>query len=96
MAFKLLFALMTRPLEEPRRILSALLPLAFLLPTTVFAQATVQGTVTDQGGEPLVGAQVQIVGTDQGAVTDGSGAYVITGAPTTGLSWVTGTAGDDQ
>ncbi|HET6342466.1 MAG TPA: SusC/RagA family TonB-linked outer membrane protein [Gemmatimonadota bacterium] len=82
MAFKLLFALIGRPLEEPRRILSVLLPLAFLLPTTVFAQATIQGTVTDQGGEPLVGAQVQIVGTDQGAVTDGDGAYVITGAST--------------
>jgi TonB-linked SusC/RagA family outer membrane protein len=29
-----------------------------------------------------VGAQVQIEGTDQGAVTDGNGTYVITGAPT--------------
>jgi TonB-dependent starch-binding outer membrane protein SusC len=83
MAFELLFALIKRPLEEPGRAFSVFLPLAFLLlPTTVLAQATLQGTVTDQAGEPLVGAQVQIVGTDQGAVTDGDGAYVITGAST--------------
>ena len=83
MAFEFLFGLIRRPPEERRRSLSLLLPLALLiLPTTLLAQATVQGTVTDQGREPLVGAQVQIEGTDQGAVTDGNGNYVITGAPT--------------
>jgi TonB-linked SusC/RagA family outer membrane protein len=83
MAFEFLFALIRRPPEESRRAFSLLLPLAFLiLPTTLLAQATVQGTVSDRTGEPLVGAQVQIEGTDQGAVTDGNGTYVITGAPT--------------
>ena len=83
MAFEFLFALIKRPLEEPGRAFSFFLPLAFLLlPSALLAQATLQGTVTDQAGDPLVGAQVQIVGTDQGAVTDGSGSYVITGAPT--------------
>ena len=83
MAFELLFALIKRRLEDPGRTLSLLLPLAFLLlPSAVFAQATLQGTVTDRSGDPLVGAQVQIEGTDQGAVTDGNGTYVITGAAT--------------
>ena len=83
MTFEFLFAPAERPPEESRKAFSFLLPLAFLLlPTTLFAQATVQGTVTDRTGEPLIGAQVQIEGTDQGAVTDGNGTYVITGAAT--------------
>lgn len=82
MVFGSLFENRTRPLKETGRTLAVSLPLALLLPAVAFAQATVQGTISDQNGSPLVGAQVQIVGTDQGAVTDGDGAYVITGAPT--------------
>lgn len=63
------------------RVLALSLAL-FLLPSGLLAQATVQGTVTDEGGEPLVGAQVRVVGTDQGAVTGGDGRYQITGIPT--------------
>ncbi len=84
MAFSFLFVLIKRPLEESRGAILALLPLTLLLflPTSARSQATVQGTVTDESGVPLVGAQVQIVGTDQGAVTDADGRYQITGVPT--------------
>ncbi len=84
MDFDTLFALKKRPLEERRGIRFALLPLAalplLLLPTLALSQATVSGTVTDETGDPLVGAQVQIVGTDLGAVTDADGRYRIEGA----------------
>ncbi len=83
MDYEFSFALSPPPLKRARRRLAVVLPLAFLLvPSIGFAQATIQGTVTDQGGEPLVGAQVQVVGTDQGAVTGPDGRYQITGVAT--------------
>lgn len=44
--------------------------------TSVFAQRTVEGTVTDaKTGEPLVGVTVQIKGTQIGIITDTNGKY---------------------
>ncbi len=53
--------------------------LAILLPLQLFAQnsATVRGTVTNDGGEPLAGANILLVETSKGAATNATGDYVI-------------------
>jgi hypothetical protein len=51
---------------------------------TLSAQATsgkIQGTVLDPNGQPVVGAQVNLVGTSLGAVTGDKGYYFINSAP---------------
>lgn len=42
-----------------------------------FAQRTVQGTVVDDAGEPLIGASVVPVGASKGVVTDADGNFII-------------------
>lgn len=42
---------------------------------TTLAQRTVSGTVTDEGGEPLIGASILVKGTSSGTVTDLDGKY---------------------
>ncbi|MEM7105135.1 MAG: SusC/RagA family TonB-linked outer membrane protein [Bacteroidota bacterium] len=43
-----------------------------------YAQRTISGTVTDaDNGDPLIGANVIVKGTDKGAITDFNGAYSI-------------------
>ena len=55
-----------------------LMILCFLASTSVFAQRiTVTGTVTDEGGNPLVGTTVLIKGTTVGAITDANGKYSV-------------------
>ncbi len=52
--------------------------LFFMLCTTgVYAQTTITGQVTDENGEPLIGANVIIKGTTTGTVTDADGNYAI-------------------
>ena len=52
--------------------------LLLLLPAMALAQGKLRGQVTDQEtGEPLVGANVIIVGTSYGAATDLNGEYII-------------------
>lgn len=48
-----------------------------LLPFSVFAQTgkTIKGTVTDENGEPLIGATVKVEGSSAGTVTDLDGHY---------------------
>ena len=60
-----------------------LLLLALLLPGVSFAQnlITVQGCVTDEQNEPLIGATVQTKDKSKGTITDGSGNYVLSGVP---------------
>lgn len=65
-------------------ITAQVLALALLMATTgsLSAQATgtVRGTVTDSvNGRPIDGAQIQIVGSTRGAMTDASGQYTIAG-----------------
>ena len=43
-----------------------------------YAQTTVNGTVTDDSGQPLPGANVIVIGTSTGAVTDFDGKYMLT------------------
>ncbi len=51
----------------------------FASATLAFAQTkTVQGSVVDELGEPIVGASVMVEGTTQGSVTDAEGHFVIT------------------
>ena len=60
-----------------------LLLLALLLPGVSFAQNLfkVQGCVTDEQNEPLIGATVQTIDKSKGTITDSSGNYVLSGVP---------------
>jgi iron complex outermembrane receptor protein len=61
------------------RLYSPLLAFCLLLFSTgIYAQRTVQGTVTSKStGEPLVGAVVQVVGSKQPVLTNDKGAFAI-------------------
>ena len=50
---------------------------------TVFAQQrnTLSGTVTDSNGEPLIGANVTVKGTNNGSITDVNGKYTLQQVP---------------
>lgn len=50
-------------------------------PKQVAKAATVSGTVTDQNGEPVIGASVFVKGTNIGASTDAMGRYSIVANP---------------
>ena len=63
---------------------AGILLLVILLPVLAFAQTgKIEGVVADVDGNPLVGANVIIVGTRFGAATDLSGHYTITAKPGT-------------
>jgi len=55
--------------------LSLVLMLVLGAVCTVLAQRTISGTVTDDSGEPLIGASVLVEGTNSGTVTDIDGAF---------------------
>jgi iron complex outermembrane receptor protein len=46
--------------------------------TVSFAQTTVKGTVTDNNGQPLPGANIIIIGTTTGTISDFDGNYTLT------------------
>ena len=55
---------------------SVLFVLAMLLCNFTFAQRTITGTVTDaETGEPLIGANILVVGSSTGTITDFDGTY---------------------
>jgi len=58
--------------KELKGILTFLLILYSL---SAFAQIDVEGKVTDTDGEPLIGVNIQVQGTDQGTSTDFDGAF---------------------
>ncbi len=59
--------------------LNSLLFLMLILPTLIFGQTHVTGTVTEQSSsQPLPGVNVLIKGTTQGTATDFDGKYQIT------------------
>lgn len=60
-----------------KRFITALLAL-LLVGVQVFAQSAVSGKVTDEAGEPCVGANVLIKGTTTGTMTDLDGNYSLT------------------
>ena len=45
---------------------------------TTFAQTTVKGNVTDNSGQPLPGANIIVVGTTTGTISDFDGNYTLT------------------
>lgn len=55
--------------------LSALLAFLLIGVTTAFAQIQASGTVTDESGEPIIGASVLEKGTTNGAITDFDGNF---------------------
>ena len=55
--------------------------LFFLMPLLTFGQKTVSGTIVSSDGEPMIGANVLVKGTDLGTITDISGRYTIEGVP---------------
>lgn len=63
---------------EIRHRVLAMLMVLMMLPASAFAQLrTVTGTVTDETGEPLIGATVKVAGTSIGAVTNIDGQYAV-------------------
>ena len=58
----------------------AFLSFCFLLSGFLFAQKSVNGTVTDQEGVPLPGATIVVIETNDGATTDFDGNYSISAA----------------
>ena len=57
--------------------LSLVFALMLLSASVVFAQRTISGTVTDEDGQPLLGATVLVTGTTVGTTTDLDGKYTI-------------------
>lgn len=57
------------------------LALLFVFAATGYAQHVVRGTVTDESGSPVPGANVLVKGTVSGTTTDASGRYSIQVAP---------------
>ena len=57
--------------------LTMLLAGLFLVGGVAMAQSQVTGTVTDENGEPVVGAAVRVDGTKTGTVTDIDGRFTI-------------------
>ena len=51
-----------------------------------FAQSTIKGTVSDELGEPVIGASVKVQGTNDGAITDLNGNFSVTAASNATLS----------
>ncbi len=54
-----------------------LMLLAFVLSGLAMQAAIVKGTVTDEAGEPLIGATVIVAGTNNGTATDYDGNFSI-------------------
>jgi outer membrane receptor for Fe3+-dicitrate len=55
-----------------------LLLAGFLVCSSALAQRTVSGTVTDEAGEPLIGANIVVKQTSAGTVADVQGKYTLT------------------
>ncbi len=63
-----------------RRLLGLVAACALLLPVSLFAQTgTLEGRVTDEKGDPLERATVQILGTTLGGYSKADGRYLIAG-----------------
>lgn len=60
-----------RKIEKPL----FLLLLLCLFPLGISAQSLVKGTVSDESGEPIIGATVKVIGTNDGTMTDFDGRF---------------------
>ena len=70
---------------KQKTIKNAILSLCFLFSGLLFAQKSVNGTITDQDGVPLPGATIVVLETNDGATTDFDGNYTISAAEGTTL-----------
>ena len=61
--------------HEGKRLLLVLA--GVLLAVNIWSQQTVKGNVKDELGEPVIGANVLVKGTSNGAITDLDGNYTI-------------------
>jgi iron complex outermembrane receptor protein len=61
-----------------------------------YAQITVNGLVKDATGEPVIGASVRVVGTQQGTVTDFDGLFTLDGVPQGAKLQITSVGYEDQ
>lgn len=69
-----------------RSLRACLTGLFMLCATLIYAQdITVRGSVTDQNGEPVIGASVKVAGTKLGSITNVDGLYTIKCAPNANL-----------
>ena len=73
-----------------RKINSIQKPLLFLFllclfPMGALAQSIVKGTVSDEAGEPIIGATVKVQGSNEGAITDFDGNYSVKAASNAAL-----------
>ena len=64
-----------------------LLFLLCLFPLGALAQSIVKGTVSDEAGEPVIGATVKVQGSNEGAITDFDGNYSVKAASNATLSF---------
>ena len=71
-----------KKIEKPLALLSFLC----LFPAGMSAQSIVKGVVTDQSGEPIIGATVKADGSKQGVITDLDGKFSIDAAPNATLT----------
>lgn len=55
--------------------------LFFVSSGMIFAQSPIKGTVTDENGEPIVGASVRVEGTNAGTMTDINGVFKLSVSP---------------
>jgi TonB-linked SusC/RagA family outer membrane protein len=69
-------------LEKPLMLLFLLC----LFPLGALAQSLVRGTVNDEGGEPIIGATVKVLGSNEGAITDFNGNFSVKAASNATLS----------
>lgn len=60
---------------------SFFLMLGLLMSSSLMAQLTVEGTVNDVSGEPLIGASVVVQGTSTGTITDVDGSFTLEVSP---------------
>ena len=65
-------------MKKSKCYLLGILALLCLMPAKVFAQSlTVEGTVKDETGEPLIGVSIIVQGKGTGAITDFDGNFRI-------------------
>ena len=70
--------------------------LSLLGSVSTFAQNQISGLITDNTGEPLIGASILIKGTTSGTITDYDGQFELTLAPNQNILEVSYTGYEDQ
>ena len=50
---------------------------SMLFISTTFAQTTIKGTVNDDSGQPIPGANIIVIGTTQGTISDFDGNFTL-------------------